>query len=89
MAQGLIRRGLAACCNALPGFSSFYIWKGKQEASQEVLLLVKTTERRLLETLAYLKREHPYELPELIVLPVEGAEAGYLNWILENTRKAK
>ena len=87
MAEGLVRRRLAACCNVIPGLSSFFIWKGKTEASREVLLLVKTTGRRLPEALACLKRHHPYEVPELIVLSVEGGEAGYLTWILESCRK--
>ena len=87
MAQRLIRRRLAACCNVIPGLSSFFIWKGKGEVSREVLLLVKTTGRRLPEALAYLKRHHPYELPELLVLSVEGGEVGYLQWLVESCKK--
>ena len=87
VAEGLIRRRLAACCNVIPGLSSFFVWKGKSESCREVLLLVKTASRRLPEALAYLKRHHPYEVPELIVLSVEGGETGYLKWIVESCRK--
>lgn len=87
LAQGLIRHRLAACCNVLPGLSSFFIWKGKAEKEKEVLLLVKTVASRLPSALTYLKRHHPYDLPEVIVLSLEGGEAGYLKWIEESCRK--
>ena len=86
-ARGLVRRRLAACCNVIPGLSSFFIWKGKAEVSREALLLVKTTGRRLPEALVYLKQRHPYELPELLVLSAQGGEARYLQWIIESCKK--
>ena len=89
MGRELVTRRLAACCNIVPGLTSFFVWKGKEEEAQETLLLVKTTAPRLSQALDYLKRHHPYELPELIVFSLEGAEASYLKWILESCQRKR
>ena len=66
----------------IPNLRSFFIWKGKTEEAKEALLLVKTATSKLPQALGYLKQHHPYELPELIVLSLEGGESAYLKWIL-------
>ena len=68
VARELVRLRLAACCNVIPGVTSFFMWEGKREEAKEVLLLTKTTSQQVSSALAYLKRHHPYDLPELIVL---------------------
>jgi len=86
IAIALLEQKLAACVNVLPGVRSYYTWKGQPQEDQEVLLLVKTRpalfESRLVPAVLAI---HPYELPEIIALPVSMGLEGYLNWINEET----
>ena len=87
IAEHLIDQGLAACVNILPGITSIYSWQGKRESAQELLLVIKTTK----DVYGALEKAiiglHPYELPEIIAVDIENGNAGYLNWISENTNK--
>jgi len=86
LARTLVEEGLAACGNVVPGVRSIYRWEGKVHDDAEALLLLKT-ERRLLEALkARLPALHPYQVPELLALPVEGGLAPYLEWIAASVR---
>jgi periplasmic divalent cation tolerance protein len=86
IAVALLDQKLAACVNVLPGVRSYYSWKGQPQEDQEVLLLVKTRpdlfESRLIPAV---QAVHPYELPEIIALPIQMGLAGYLNWINEES----
>jgi periplasmic divalent cation tolerance protein len=87
LARTLVEEGLAACGNVVPGLRSIYRWEGKVHDDAEALLLLKT-ERRLLEALkARLPALHPYQVPELLALPVEGGLAPYLEWIAASVRR--
>jgi periplasmic divalent cation tolerance protein len=81
MARALVTEGLATCVNRVPGVQSTYVWKGHLQDDPEVLLIIKTTANRVPELEARLKALHPYELPELIVLPVGGGNERYLEWV--------
>lgn len=81
LAQGLVGEHLAACVNMVPGLTSIYPWQGKIEQSQEWLLLIKTQQDALEALKAYLEDHHPYELPEIIAVPIEQALPDYLKWI--------
>lgn len=85
LAERLLARQLAACVNILPAMTSLYMWKGRLEHGKEHLLLIKTRRERyeMLET--EIRNGHPYELPEIIGVPVTAGLAGYLAWIGENT----
>jgi len=86
VARALVEEGLAACGNVVPGLRSIYRWRGQVHDEAEALLVLKT-ERRLLEALkARLPALHPYEVPELLALPVEGGLAPYLEWIAASVR---
>lgn len=87
IAQELVEKRLAACVNLLPGVTSVYLWQEKLETAQEVTLLIKTTRQRYEELEANLLKLHPYELPEIIAVPVELGFSGYLNWVEECTTK--
>jgi periplasmic divalent cation tolerance protein len=81
IAEQLVDRQLAACINILSGITSVYQWQGKRENSQEHLLLIKTTHAAyeiLEQTLTNL---HPYELPEIIAVPIARGSDAYLDWI--------
>ncbi len=81
IAETLVEKRLAACVNILPGLKSVYRWKGKVENAAELLLLIKTR-RGLFEQLsAELERIHPYEVPEVIALPVVDGAPSYLEWL--------
>ena len=81
LAHALVERRLAACVNRVPGIRSVYRWEGAVESEREELLIVKTGTAlldRLEETIRDL---HPYEVPEMLVLPVRGGSAPYLDWL--------
>lgn len=81
LAQSLVEAGLAACVNLLAGVNSVYRWEGRLEESAEVLLLAKTTEACLAGLEEAIRARHPYELPEIIAVPVTGGLAPYLHWV--------
>lgn len=79
----LVEKQVAACVNLLPGVTSIYRWQGKINEDAEVLAVIKTT-RSVYPKLESLIREwHPYEVPEVVALPVEEGSAAYLNWLTE------
>ena len=82
IAAELVERRLAACVNLLPGVESIYRWEGKVERAGEVLAVIKTTRYPELE--AALKELHPYEVPEILALPVAVGLAGYMRWLGES-----
>lgn len=84
VARALVERRLAACVNVVPGVVSTYRWKGEVERDDEHLLVVKTRADRVAALREALVTLHPYELPELVVLPVEAGHAPYLAWIRES-----
>jgi periplasmic divalent cation tolerance protein len=81
IAAVLVEERLAACVNRVPGLQSTYFWDGRLRDEAEILLIVKTTTGRLAELEARLKALHPYELPELVTLPVAGGNERYLDWV--------
>jgi periplasmic divalent cation tolerance protein len=84
VARALVERRLAACVNVVPAVVSVYRWKGKVERDEERLLVVKTRAERVEALREALVALHPYELPELVVLPVAGGHPPYLAWIAES-----
>jgi periplasmic divalent cation tolerance protein len=85
LATVLLDRRLAACVNLMPEMRSYYNWEGKRESAAEHLLLIKTRRELYEELEAAIASAHPYELPEIIALPLETGLAGYLRWIDGNT----
>jgi periplasmic divalent cation tolerance protein len=81
IAQALITERLATCVNRLAGVTSTYFWDGRLQEDAEILLIIKTTAARQSELASRLKALHPYELPELVVLPVTGGNEPYLQWV--------
>jgi periplasmic divalent cation tolerance protein len=81
IATALVEERLVACVNILPGAVSVYEWQGRIEKEQELVLLLKSRSDRLSALETRLLELHPYELPELIVVPVMGGYAPYLSWL--------
>ena len=85
IARALLERRLAACVNIVAGVRSLYHWQGRIEDEAELLLVIKTTEAAVEPLKAALEEIHPYDVPELIVLPIEDGAPAYLDWIAANT----
>ena len=81
LARRLVEERLAACVNCVPGLVSIYRWQGRVEEDAEVLLVLKTSARRLPEIEAFLAREHPAAVPECVALRPSEVEARYLEWL--------
>jgi periplasmic divalent cation tolerance protein len=84
--RALVERGLAACVNVVPGLVSLYRWKGRMEREAEYLLLIKSRRETFDALREALVELHPYELPEVVALPIADGHAPYLEWLDENSR---
>jgi periplasmic divalent cation tolerance protein len=81
LAAALVQERLATCVNRLGAVRSTYFWDGRLQDEAEILLIIKTTAERLAALEARFKELHPYELAELLVLPVAGGNERYLEWV--------
>ena len=88
MAHDLVEDGVVACANLGATGLSMYMWQGSIQGDEEITLTFKTTVERLPELGQRLRQRHPYELPELLVLPTAGGYKAYLDWVREQTRQA-
>jgi periplasmic divalent cation tolerance protein len=80
----LVSEKFAACANILPQIESIYRWKGKLETGSETLAFFKLSEDRQLVFQEKLRSLHPYEVPEIIFIPVSSGLPEYLRWVIEN-----
>ena len=85
LAESLIAKHLAACVNVLAPCRSVYRWKGEVQHDEEHPMLIKTTYERYPELEAEIRALHPYELPEIIAVPIERGLPGYLVWVAGET----
>lgn len=86
IARALVEERLAACVNLLPGVRSIYRWQGAVEEATEVLLIAKTHAERVAALAARVRALHPYELPEVVTLPVTDGSEAYLRWVVAESR---
>ena len=86
IAEALVTERAAACVNVMTECASVYRWQGKLEHASEVPLLIKTTRAAYPRLEAALRKLHPYEVPEIIALPVSAGLPEYLNWVVAETR---
>lgn len=85
LAETLVEEGLAACVNLLPGVRSIYVWQGQRHSDAEILLLIKSATSRFPELAARLRELHPYDLPEIMAVPIRHGLPDYLNWVITCT----
>jgi periplasmic divalent cation tolerance protein len=83
LARSLVEARLAACVSVGGPVESLYHWRGKIETAQEVPVAVKTSRGRYAEVEAVIRARHPYELPEIVGVPVSYGFAPYLQWIAD------
>lgn len=83
LARSLVEEGLAACATLIPGAVSIYRWQGAVERQEEVQVILKTGAARVETLLARAAELHPYDVPELLVLPVVAGLPAYLAWVEE------
>ncbi len=82
----LVDESLAACVNIIPGLTSIYQWAGETQREAEVLLLIKSSIDTYPALEKRLCQEHPYELPEIIAVPIVAGHPPYLQWVEKNSR---
>ena len=83
--KAVLEKRLAACVNILPGMISRYWWQGAIEGGEEVVMIIKTRASLAEAVRAAVKELHSYTTPAILVLPVEGGEPGYLDWLMAET----
>jgi periplasmic divalent cation tolerance protein len=83
LAAALVEKDIAACVNIIPGIQSVYHWKGKVEKDREWLLVIKAAADRYDTVEKTIVSLHPYELPEIIAVPISAGLPAYLAWIVQ------
>jgi periplasmic divalent cation tolerance protein len=84
--RALVEERLAACANLIPAIRSIYRWEGKLQDENEVLVLLKTRADNIERLKARILELHPYEVPEVLAVPVESGYQAYLDWLSNQTR---
>ncbi len=88
LAEQLLEQRLAACVNILSPCRSVYRWRGEVQRDEEHPMLIKTTVERYAALEQAIRAGHPYELPEIVAVPIERGLAEYLQWLAEETAPA-
>ena len=85
LAETLVQRQLAACVNVMSPCTSVYAWKGSVETTEEHPLLIKTLRLHYSKVEEAIRQLHPYELPEIVAVPLADGLKDYLRWVAEET----
>jgi periplasmic divalent cation tolerance protein len=85
LAKRLIDGHLAACVQLQTGVQSIYRWEGRLCEEQEVVLVAKTTTEQWSAISAFIKQNHPYDVPEIIAQPITHSDTNYAQWLIANT----
>ncbi len=87
IANAIVEQRVGACVNILPGVQSIYRWQGKIATATEMMLLIKTTKAHYVALEKLIVALHPYEVPEIIAVPVTAGLPAYVKWIESETKK--
>lgn len=87
LGRTFVEEQLAACTSLIPNAHSIYRWKGEVESTGETVMLIKTSVEQLAALEKRLHELHSYETPEFLVLPVEAASRGYLEWLKSSVQR--
>ena len=83
LARKLVEKRLAACVNLIPRIESYFWWDGAVEHDEEALIVAKTTEGRFPALMEFVEEVHPYDLPEVISLPLAEGLPQYIAWLVQ------
>jgi periplasmic divalent cation tolerance protein len=86
LARALVTARLVACVNIVPAVKSVYRWEGAVQSDTESLLIMKTGRGSVGALTAAIESQHPYDVPEVLALPIEGGSEAYLTWVLAETK---
>ncbi len=89
LAKHLLELRLAACVNVLGPCTSMYHWQGKIETAGEIPMLIKATADNFPAIEAAIAARHPYQVPEIVALPIEAGSSAYLSWLTAESRSAE
>lgn len=87
LASRIVQAELAACVSVIPGLTSYYRWRGQVERNEEVLLLIKSRTDVFDALQDMIASQHPYELPEIVAVPITTGSAPYLKWLDASVRQ--
>ena len=87
-ARAIEAERLAACVNIVPHIDSFFWWNNEVQSDEEALMIIKTTQARVDRLIEYVRENHPYDIPEIITVPVAEGLPDYINWVIEETGKS-
>ena len=85
LANALVTKEYAACVQMIP-IDSVYRWQGEVEEAEEILLIIKTSDQRISTVVESLEKDHPYDVPEIIIIDPTKVGEKYLSWLLDATR---
>lgn len=83
--QELLKNRLVACVNLISGIESMYWWKGRIEKAKEFLLIIKTSKNRVKNIIKFVKKIHPYTVPEIIAFDINNGNKDYIDWVIKET----
>lgn len=87
LGKRIVENRLAACVNIIPRIDSFYWWQDKINTDEESLIIAKTSQLKVEALITFVKENHPYEIPEVITVPLAEGLPDYINWVIEETGK--
>ena len=87
LARHLVQSRLVACVNVLHGARSFFYWQGQMEVADETVLLMKSTAKAQERLQEVIRKEHEYEVPEVIAVPIVAGLPAYLQWLVDSVEK--
>jgi periplasmic divalent cation tolerance protein len=87
VASGLVDQGLAACVNILPTIKSYYYYQGGTHLDEEVMIIIKTTIELFDQVSQLITDLHTYEVPEILMFPVGGSSAPFLDWLKQSVAR--
>jgi periplasmic divalent cation tolerance protein len=87
IARGVVERRLAACASLVPSIRSIYRWEGEIHDEKEILIVIKTKRESFDPLMEWIRSNHPYEVPEILALPVAAGLPAYLEWLEDDQRE--